>query len=297
VVSTGVTHFDQASATVLALSCAAAALLAWPVRGPVLARPRGPLVRGSRSSPGDRDGVWKPSKVRSGGPGIPSARATLPIAAAAVLVVGAAAGLAVGMAAGITVLTAGRLARSMLTGVRHRRELVELSTGLRLLGRELRNGAAPQAACAAAAAAAMGSASTVLLRVAAETIRTNPAGRIGPQPTGRHGPAAEVDLRLRQGLVLADSYGVPWADVVTAVAVDIEERARAEAARATEAVGPRLSGYVLAALPALGVLLGIGMGADPMAVLFGSAPGNLLLLTGTVLTCAGLVWSARIAAG
>jgi tight adherence protein B len=50
----------------------------------------------------------------------------------------------------------------------------------------------------------------------------------------------------------------------------------------------------MALLPLLGLALGAGMGADPIQVLLSSALGNILLLVGVSLTCAGLLWSDRI---
>jgi tight adherence protein B len=55
-----------------------------------------------------------------------------------------------------------------------------------------------------------------------------------------------------------------------------------------------MSGYVMAVLPLMGLALGVGMGADPVGVLLGTPVGNILLLVGVALTCAGLLWSARI---
>ena len=86
----------------------------------------------------------------------------------------------------------------------------------------------------------------------------------------------------------------------TAEDPDRELRAgAAPTAACTAAAGAAdgVAGNVLAALPALGLLLGVGMGAQPVAVLLGSSVGHLLLLAGTVLTCAGLLWSARIVGG
>jgi tight adherence protein B len=64
--------------------------------------------------------------------------------------------------------------------------------------------------------------------------------------------------------------------------------------QAAEVAGPRLSGYLLAALPVLGLLLGTGMGADPVAVLVSTGLGQVLLVVGVGLSCAGLRWIARI---
>ncbi len=162
-----------------------------------------------------------------------------------------------------------------------------------MLVRELRAGAAPTAACTAAAGAADGVAGNVLAALAAST-RWNVDEAVG-QDLGE--VAADVADRLRTGWLLSARYGVPWARVVGALAADVENRARVDAERAAEVAGPTFSGYVLAALPALGLLLGVGMGAQPVAVLLGSSVGHLLLLAGTVLTCAGLLWSARIVGG
>ncbi|ETT28360.1 hypothetical protein RR21198_6032, partial [Rhodococcus rhodochrous ATCC 21198] len=68
-------------------------------------------------------------------------------------------------------------------------------------------------------------------------------------------------------------------------------RSRTEAGLA----GARATATVLAALPALGVALGQMMGAAPVTVLLGDGLGGVLLVVGTVLACAGLLWTDRIA--
>jgi len=78
------------------------------------------------------------------------------------------------------------------------------------------------------------------------------------------------------------------------VVLDAAERLTADSERAGQVAGPRVSGYVMAALPVLGLLLGAGMGADPLKVLAHSGIGAVLLVVGVTLTCAGLLWSARI---
>ncbi len=87
---------------------------------------------------------------------------------------------------------------------------------------------------------------------------------------------------------------MPWAPLLDALARDLEAETSAQAARSAQAAGPRLSGYLLAALPLLGLLLGTGMGADPLHILLGTRAGSLLLLVGSALTAAGLTWTARI---
>ncbi|WP_416485884.1 type II secretion system F family protein [Streptomyces sp. CL12] len=61
--------------------------------------------------------------------------------------------------------------------------------------------------------------------------------------------------------------------------------------------GARATAVLLAALPALGLLLGAAMGAAPLRVLLHSGPGLGCLLIGAVFETAGLWWSARIVRG
>jgi tight adherence protein B len=58
--------------------------------------------------------------------------------------------------------------------------------------------------------------------------------------------------------------------------------------------GPRSSALALSLLPAVGIALGTAMGADPLAVFTGTALGQLLLVAGVALLCAGVGWSNRI---
>jgi len=58
--------------------------------------------------------------------------------------------------------------------------------------------------------------------------------------------------------------------------------------------GPRASATILALLPTVGIALGEAMGARPGHILTATAGGQLLLVVGTALACAGVTWSARI---
>ncbi|MBV7696028.1 type II secretion system F family protein [Streptomyces sp. TRM70350] len=61
--------------------------------------------------------------------------------------------------------------------------------------------------------------------------------------------------------------------------------------------GSRSTAVMLAALPALGVLLGTAFGADPLHVLLHTGAGLGCLLAGAVLEGVGLWWALRIVRG
>jgi tight adherence protein B len=58
--------------------------------------------------------------------------------------------------------------------------------------------------------------------------------------------------------------------------------------------GPKSSATALSLLPVLGIALGEAVGASPIRMLTGTGLGQMLLLAGVTLLCAGVVWSGRI---
>jgi tight adherence protein B len=229
-----------------------------------------------------------------------------------VLALGAAAGVAWLVSAATLAGLAGVLTATMLgaTGVllgrrlvverRRRRALPEVLRGLRTLNRELRAGAAPLTAVDGAARAGQGAGTRVLTSLAV-LMRSGsddaPAGA-DPAVAVSAGAVAEVEDRalevLRSGWLLSRRHGVAFGRVVSGIADELSDEVAAEQARAAQLAGPRMSGYVMAGLPLMGLLLGAGMGVNPAQVLFGSAAGQVLLMVGVALMCAGLFWSARI---
>ena len=201
---------------------------------------------------------------------------------------------AAGAAAGVLTATVSGVVRSELAGARRRRELVAGATAVRMLAREVRAGVDPISAVAAVAAVTDGAAAVMLGRLQAAVAmnaQPEPDGPVAGQDPGS--PEALLQ-RLLASWRLAARHGVSWAAVLDALVVDLSARAEAAAGLAAQAAGPRMSGYVLAALPLVGMALGAGMGADPAGVLFGPGVGGLLLVVGTALTCAGLAWTRRL---
>lgn len=285
----------------------ATAALLWPPGRPGTARGLGrhPARRASRFHrdrlPGSRTGL-------------------LAIGATCVALGAITAGPAGTLAAGIVTATLIVLGRSALAERHRRSDLIDIIAGLRLLSRELRSGAAPAQAAGEAAAAARGVAVMVLAALATRRgsgaiASANPGGSsaalrpsngsarsgLGPAKGGRlgrivpaEGPVAEVVARLTSGWILAGRHGLAITPMIDAAVLDASERLSADTERASQVAGPRMSGYVMAGLPLMGLLLGVGMGADPVHVLTSTALGNVLLIVGVALTCAGLLWSARI---
>ncbi len=221
-------------------------------------------------------------------------------AVAVALLLGSTFGPAVAAAGVIVVVTAARSVGGLSLRRRRRRDIRDTCEGIRILGRELRAGADPARAAAAAAGVSSGSAVDLLRAVAAGTGAARDAPTTDrPESVSRGSPPAPevlaVAARLRGAWLLSERHGVALGPQVDAIAETLARRQRASAEREAQLAGPRMSGWVLTALPGLGLLLGAGMGADPLAVLAGGGIGGVLLVAGTALTCGGLLWSARIA--
>ncbi|MER6387502.1 type II secretion system F family protein [Streptomyces sp. NPDC001523] len=71
------------------------------------------------------------------------------------------------------------------------------------------------------------------------------------------------------------------------------ERDREESLRA-QLAGARSTAVVLALLPLVGLVIGTGLGADPLAVLLHTPMGWGCLVAGAVLEALGMVWCRRI---
>lgn len=150
------------------------------------------------------------------------------------------------------------------------------ATALRTMVSELRSGAHPVTAAEAAA--------EVVPAVAGDLRALATSARLDGELK------APVLPQLATAWTLAKRHGLPLAEVLQSTRRDAE--ATLTFARRTRAklAGPRASAAVLTGLPALCVLLGEVMGASPLKVLTESAPGQLLLVVGSILLWAGTAW-------
>ncbi|MFJ3719918.1 type II secretion system F family protein [Streptomyces sp. NPDC090057] len=110
-----------------------------------------------------------------------------------------------------------------------------------------------------------------------------------PGAEGLLGLAACWRVAVDQGAGLAD--GLERLD--GALRAERDQRADLRA----QLSGARATALLLAALPALGLLLGSAMGADPLRVLLHSGAGLGCLVAGAVFEGAGVWWAGRIVRG
>ncbi|MDP9433651.1 MAG: hypothetical protein M3P91_13370, partial [Actinomycetota bacterium] len=94
---------------------------------------------------------------------------------------------------------------------------------------------------------------------------------------------------------LTERSGAGLADLVSTLGDSLRaaERLRRESAAAM--AGPTTTAWLLAALPALGVAMGIAMGADPVMAL-AHPLGAAAVAIGVVLDALGLLWVRRLLA-
>jgi Flp pilus assembly protein TadB len=162
---------------------------------------------------------------------------------------------------------------------------------------DLRTGRPAHAALADAVAAA-GWPESAELRDAGRLLLS--AARFG----GDVPQALRAAAGLQEGLAGLAAVGACWqvavdggaglAAALDRVAAALRAEADQRADLRAQLAGPRSTAVLLALLPAFGLALGAGLGADPAAVLLHTPAGLACLLAGGLLEWAGLAWTARI---
>ncbi|WP_415972719.1 type II secretion system F family protein [Rhodococcus sp. 077-4] len=187
--------------------------------------------------------------------------------------------------------TGWRRSRRRLERNRRATELNWLATGVEVVIGELRVGSHPATASAVAADECGGIASAAL-RGAASRSRLGGRAADGIAATDS---LLDAELgRLAAAWRVADDHGLALAELLDAVRDDMLGRRRFRERTDASLAGARATALVLAGLPILGVALGQLMGADPLKILLGGGLGGMLLLIGTALGCAGLLWTDAI---
>lgn len=163
------------------------------------------------------------------------------------------------------------------------------------LAADLRAGATPVSALTAAAAEAGEPLAGVLGEAASRA-------RLGGSVAGSldravdDGPAMVELRRLADAWRVAETHGLRLADVIVHGRGDIIARRAHRSRTAAALAGPRVTMFILMALPVFGVVMGQLLGARPLQFLAGGGIGGVVLVVGVGLTCAGALWGTRILA-
>ncbi|MGY1739271.1 MULTISPECIES: type II secretion system F family protein [unclassified Blastococcus] len=163
-----------------------------------------------------------------------------------------------------------------------------LTEALGALAAELRSGRPLDEAAAAAGAACGDPAGAEAL------VRAVRAPAAVPAPAPDAGAWDAAVARLASAVQLSVRTGCSLAAVVGAVEDDLRARRRHRLELRSALAGPRASAALLAGLPLLALLMGSGVGADPWRVLTTTGTGQVLLVGGVALECAGLAWTGRL---
>ncbi|WP_230402302.1 type II secretion system F family protein [Sanguibacter suaedae] len=96
---------------------------------------------------------------------------------------------------------------------------------------------------------------------------------------------------------LAADVGAPLATVLESVVATLVAAAEASAERDAALAGPRTTARILLWLPAVGVVLGMALGADPLGLVLAGGPGAVGPVLGLVLLAVGRAWTRRLVDG
>lgn len=111
--------------------------------------------------------------------------------------------------------------------------------------------------------------------------------------------AQSLDDATLRGLAacwaVASDTGAGLADSLDRLAASARHEEDIRVQLQAHLAAPRATARMLAGLPVLGLLLGMGLGGDPLAWLLSTVPGLACVIGGVGLTAAGLWWTARIA--
>lgn len=101
--------------------------------------------------------------------------------------------------------------------------------------------------------------------------------------------------RLASAWQLSARTGAPLADTIKVVAEDARRRQRLSHTVDAELAAPRATTRLLAALPLVGLALGLLVGGDPAGFLLDSLAGQACLVASVVLAGCGLEWGEHLA--
>ena len=104
--------------------------------------------------------------------------------------------------------------------------------------------------------------------------------------------AASIALACR----FSHGLGAPLADILDAIGDSVDDAQAVEEARRVASAGPLMSARVLAALPLVGIVSALALGASPWHFYTGATVGRVCALLGILAWVAGIVSCRRILA-
>lgn len=104
--------------------------------------------------------------------------------------------------------------------------------------------------------------------------------------------AASIALACR----FSHGLGAPLADILDAIGDSVDDAQAVEEARRVASAGPLMSARVLAALPLVGIVSALALGASPWHFYTGATVGRICVLLGVLAWVAGIVLCRRILA-
>ena len=93
---------------------------------------------------------------------------------------------------------------------------------------------------------------------------------------------------------ISETTGASLAETVDVLTAELAGQQEIKLAQAVELAPSRTTSRLLAVLPLAGVLLGYGLGGDPVGFLVDSILGEIVLVCGAGMACAGILWCERI---
>jgi tight adherence protein B len=124
-----------------------------------------------------------------------------------------------------------------------------------------------------------------------------PAGRALGVLAARAGKTVGAQLScLAVAFDACERAGAPLAPSLEGLARALRAQEEARRERELALAAPRATASVMTVLPAVGLLLGAALGADPLAVLAGTPVGRAALVVGGWLWLAGRWWIRRLVA-
>lgn len=108
-------------------------------------------------------------------------------------------------------------------------------------------------------------------------------------------PGHEGLHELANAWEVSERTGASLTATLDALSERLVEQARLRHTVRAELSAPRATGRLLGVLPVAGIMLGYSFGGDPVGYLTGSPAGLASLVAGSLLGCAGIVWTERIA--